>query len=263
MKNYNEMATDVLRRIGEHEKKQRNRRNTIKRIAIPTCCFCLIMLLGVGLWRNDMFKHPQTLIADNSGQASILNQSNPTTSNHTENKTTNSESTSNQNTDSEIVSNQNSVLPPEKESSTSNTSDNKEDTTTNDKPKDFLSSEITNYETALKYYPKLKNCTDHNFIGYKLQIAKPSNKVYGIVYVFENLEITVYNNENSSSKIFIDESYYTKQVIDGQTFWLDPQDNGSTSTLLYPQDEDIIFIATFTKDYDVSVVGNKICELTN
>lgn len=56
MKNYNEMANDVLRRIGEHETEQRNKRKVMKRVIMPICCFCIVALLGIGLWRGDFFK---------------------------------------------------------------------------------------------------------------------------------------------------------------------------------------------------------------
>ena len=55
MKNYNEMANDVLRRIGEHETEQRNRRKTVSRILTPLCCFCLVALLGFGMWQGGVF----------------------------------------------------------------------------------------------------------------------------------------------------------------------------------------------------------------
>lgn len=73
MKNYNEMANDVLRRIGEHETEQRKRRKTISRIVTPLCCFCLVALLGFGMWQGGMFNvtppaitGEQTLSGDNS-----------------------------------------------------------------------------------------------------------------------------------------------------------------------------------------------------
>lgn len=73
MKNYNEMANDVLRRIGEHETEQRKRRKTISRIVMPLCCFCLVALLGFGMWQGGVFntKPPaitgeQSLSGDNS-----------------------------------------------------------------------------------------------------------------------------------------------------------------------------------------------------
>mgnify|MGYP006319013875 CR=1 FL=1 len=56
MKNYNEMANDVLRRIGEHETLQRKRRKVMKKTIIPICCFCLVALLGLGLWQGDFFE---------------------------------------------------------------------------------------------------------------------------------------------------------------------------------------------------------------
>lgn len=55
MKNYNEMANDVLRRIGEYENDQRNRRKVMKKVIIPICCFCLVAILGLGLWQGDFW----------------------------------------------------------------------------------------------------------------------------------------------------------------------------------------------------------------
>ena len=73
MKNYNEMANDVLRRIEEHKTVQRNRRKTISRIVTPLCCFCLVALLGFGMWQGGMFEATppaisgeQTLNGDNT-----------------------------------------------------------------------------------------------------------------------------------------------------------------------------------------------------
>lgn len=57
MKNYNEMANDVFRRIGEHEIQKRNRRKVMKKVILPICCFCLVALLGIGLWKGDFFSN--------------------------------------------------------------------------------------------------------------------------------------------------------------------------------------------------------------
>ena len=49
MKNYNEMANDVFRRIGEYETAERNKRKIMKKTILPICCLCLVALLGIGL----------------------------------------------------------------------------------------------------------------------------------------------------------------------------------------------------------------------
>ena len=65
MKNYNEMANDVLRRIGEHETEQRNRRKVMKKVIIPICSLCLVAILGIGLWQGDFFsKTPPSQLDD-------------------------------------------------------------------------------------------------------------------------------------------------------------------------------------------------------
>ena len=67
MKNYNEMANDVLHRIGEYENEQRNRRKVMKKVIIPICCFCLVALLGITLWQGDYFsKTPSAQLEDST-----------------------------------------------------------------------------------------------------------------------------------------------------------------------------------------------------
>lgn len=67
MKNYNEMANDVLRRIGEHETLKRNRINVAKKVVIPACCFCLVALIGIGVWQDGAFKKkPSVQIGDST-----------------------------------------------------------------------------------------------------------------------------------------------------------------------------------------------------
>lgn len=65
MKNYDEMAKDVLRQIGEYESQQRNRRIVMKKAIIPVCCVCLVALLGIGLWQGNFFgKTPSAKFED-------------------------------------------------------------------------------------------------------------------------------------------------------------------------------------------------------
>lgn len=66
MKNYNEMANDVLRRIGEYKTEQRNKRKVMKRVIMPICCFCLAGLLCIGLWKGDFFNTAPPIKSDNS-----------------------------------------------------------------------------------------------------------------------------------------------------------------------------------------------------
>ena len=74
MKNYNEMANDVLRRIGEHEIEQRNRRRTVSRVVAPLFCLCLIALIGLGMQPNEIITNPdETLpITENTDQTISL-----------------------------------------------------------------------------------------------------------------------------------------------------------------------------------------------
>ena len=66
MKNYNEMANDVFRRIGEHHTLQRNRRKLMKKVILPICCFCLVALLGIGLWQGNFFDNKKLIAPEDS-----------------------------------------------------------------------------------------------------------------------------------------------------------------------------------------------------
>lgn len=93
MKNYNEMANDVLRRIGEHETLQRNRRNYMKKVILPICSFCLVALLGITLWQGDNFsKKPSTQLEDSTiiGEQDYVESE---TNNQSTNQSTNQSST--------------------------------------------------------------------------------------------------------------------------------------------------------------------------
>lgn len=55
MKNYNEMATDVFRRIDEYKVEQ-NRKKRVAALTITSLCFmCLIAVIGFGTWNSGLF----------------------------------------------------------------------------------------------------------------------------------------------------------------------------------------------------------------
>ena len=85
MKNYNEMANDVLRRIGEHETLQKNRRKVMKKVMLPICCFCLVSLLGLGIWQGDFFEGTKPIKMENSDIVGEKDYVEPDKSNQTSN----------------------------------------------------------------------------------------------------------------------------------------------------------------------------------
>lgn len=56
MKNYKEMANDVIRRIDEYETAHRRKRTMIIHVVTSLCCICLIALLSFELWQNRQVK---------------------------------------------------------------------------------------------------------------------------------------------------------------------------------------------------------------
>ena len=66
MKNYDEITNDLLERRDQFETEQRNRRKVMKRVVTPICCFCLVAILGIGLWQGDFFNSKPPITLDDS-----------------------------------------------------------------------------------------------------------------------------------------------------------------------------------------------------
>ena len=85
MKNYNEIANNVLERRDKFETEKRNRRRFIAKTVTPICCICLIALLGVSVWQGGLFKDNSTQIANDSIYPGLVDHYGPDES-PTENK---------------------------------------------------------------------------------------------------------------------------------------------------------------------------------
>ena len=66
MKNYDEITNDLLERRDQYETEQRNKRKVMKRAIMPICCFCLVALLGIGLWQGIFFNSKPPITLDDS-----------------------------------------------------------------------------------------------------------------------------------------------------------------------------------------------------
>ncbi len=66
MKNYNEIANNVLERRDKYETEKRRRRQIVVKTVTPICCICLVALLGVGVWQGGLFENKPTQIANDS-----------------------------------------------------------------------------------------------------------------------------------------------------------------------------------------------------
>ena len=67
MKNYEEMANDVLNRINEFDEAKKKRRIKITRVATSVTPVCAIALIGVGLWKSGVLTENEQLINKNFG----------------------------------------------------------------------------------------------------------------------------------------------------------------------------------------------------
>ena len=55
MKNYDELTNDLLERRDLYVADQKKKRKRVMGIATSLCCFCLVALLGFGMWQGEMF----------------------------------------------------------------------------------------------------------------------------------------------------------------------------------------------------------------
>ena len=55
MKNYDELTTDLLERRDRYVTEQKKKRKRVMGVASSLCCFCLVALLGFGMWQGGMF----------------------------------------------------------------------------------------------------------------------------------------------------------------------------------------------------------------
>ncbi len=68
MKTYEQMAHDALRRIEEYENLRRERRKAFNRAAVPALSFCIVALLGIGLWKSGVLDRKNVEVIQPQGQ---------------------------------------------------------------------------------------------------------------------------------------------------------------------------------------------------
>lgn len=75
MKNYDETINSVFERINEYEVEKKHKRKIITRTVTSLCCFCLVALLGIGVWQSDLFKSMPPTVVDGSSNIGELDDS--------------------------------------------------------------------------------------------------------------------------------------------------------------------------------------------
>ncbi len=66
MKNYNEVANSVFERREQYESEKKHKRKVLIQTLTPVCCFCFMMLLGIGLWQGGLFNTTPPQTADDA-----------------------------------------------------------------------------------------------------------------------------------------------------------------------------------------------------
>ncbi len=71
MKNYEETINSVFDRIGKYEIEKKRKRKAVTRTVASLCCFCLIALMGIGVWQSGFLSRsngPSGLGSESSTQ---------------------------------------------------------------------------------------------------------------------------------------------------------------------------------------------------
>lgn len=79
MKNYNQVAEDVLRRRDEYVAERRKQIKMVRRATSVVCCLSLVVLIGVGVSKSGLFnKVPETNIDDSIqiGEKDVIHDEN-------------------------------------------------------------------------------------------------------------------------------------------------------------------------------------------
>ena len=85
MKNYDETINSVFERINEYEVEKKHKRKIITRTVTSLCCFCLVALLGIGVWQSDLFKSmPPTVLGGNNSSLQGTDKTDEGNSNNNE-----------------------------------------------------------------------------------------------------------------------------------------------------------------------------------
>ena len=73
MKNYNEMADDVLRRVEEYTENQKRKRKAVMRMGTVAACFCIAAIVGFSVLRVGAVPQPPTQTTENKSTVNTTN----------------------------------------------------------------------------------------------------------------------------------------------------------------------------------------------
>ena len=69
MKNSEEMVNSLLERREQYNAEQKRKRSIITRTVTSMCCFCLVALLGFGVWQSGLFNTTPPIILDGNNSS--------------------------------------------------------------------------------------------------------------------------------------------------------------------------------------------------
>lgn len=107
MKNYDELTNDLLERRDRYVAAQKKKRKRVMGVATSLCCFCLVALIGFGMWQGGVFPATPPITSGEQTLSGNREQTNPIDSSTMNNDNQNQESQGEQTTNP--VSNDNQI----------------------------------------------------------------------------------------------------------------------------------------------------------
>ena len=243
MKNYKEMADSVFKRSRKILAERARKKSFIQRVSATVFCCCLVVLLGVGVWKSGVFNQPPLIIS--TGDDSSINLNNSTSTSDTPNLPTESDKT-------ELQESEQSNLHENSESKNPDLSSgdaSQDGPPDGDTPNAVYRTLSTTYEEAKRLfgYP-IVECTEEDFLGYELAIISPNGDIHdgnarylSVIYLFESGEITITDQNILCTGAMLAYDQYPSEKYNGFTFRIDYASN----RIYLPLQDGLILVAHF------------------
>lgn len=157
MKNYDETTNDLLERRDRYVADQKKKRKRVMGIATSLCCFCLVALLGFGMWQGGMFDAKPPVTLDDSINIGDKDYINPDELDNSQ--TTTPSNNNNQNNNSQTSSPGNNDGQNNSQTDTTQNDDPIRIAWTINKVENQISAAMRNFSTD-KYYSEKKTLAD-------------------------------------------------------------------------------------------------------
>lgn len=260
MKDYKEMADSVFQRSNKLLAERAKRRKTINRVLCHAGCYCLVALIGFGVWKSGILDQtPLTLTDDSSsseGDTSSL-ESTESSKNYSDNNSTSTSVPPNQSEQTEPQGNTSSKPSESNESHGNTTSGSNIGSESQTAPSSgdgdihavYLRIPVTYEEAQRLFGHSIVECSSEGFLGYEVGTVSPKGNIndnntryLSVIYLFQNGKIELTDQSRLGAGVHISYDFYPSEEYKGRTFWYD----SATNNIYFPLSYNIIMTANFS-----------------